>query len=136
VDLIEDVENLLRHHQHPEGDTVTDQTVEETGPAQGESIAEEAEDHVKQLIAWGQRFLSQGLPAVKAKAEGLAAELAALQGNPVVKLLEGLAPEQVQVIAGIVERVVAVVRGAEPEPPAPEAPAEPEAPADGGEQPQ
>jgi hypothetical protein len=34
-------------------------------PAQGESIAKEVEDHVKQLIAWGQRLLSQGLPALK-----------------------------------------------------------------------
>jgi hypothetical protein len=40
-------------------------------------IAEEAEDHVKQVIARGQRFLSPGPPALKTKAEVDVAELKA-----------------------------------------------------------
>jgi hypothetical protein len=142
VDLIEDVENLLRHHQHPEGDTVTDQTVEET-PAQGESIAEEAEDHVKQIIAWGQRFLTQGLPALKTKAEAevteLKAKVAELEASPAVKLLENLLPALAQAVLKIMGEVVAAIGTAVSDVTGPETPAEPDAPAEppaDGEQPQ
>lgn len=139
MDLIEDVEHLIHHH--PEGDTVTEQTTGEAGPAEGETLVEEAEDHVKQIIAWGQRFLAQGLPALKTKAEAevasLQAELAELKANPAVKLLENLLPAQAQAVLEIMGKVVSAIGTAVSDVTGPEAPAEPEAPAGpGSEQPQ
>jgi hypothetical protein len=87
-------------------------------------IAEEAEDHVKQLIAWGQRFLSPA--SLKTKAEADVAELKARvaepEGNPAVKLAENLLPAQAQAVLKIMGEVVAAIGTAVSHVTGPEAP--------------
>lgn len=131
---IREIEQLIHHR--PEGDAMTEQTSEAPKTA-----VEDAEEHVRQMIAWGQRFIDKALPAVTsaaARADDLAEKLAQYEANPAVQIIAKavLDPERAaqlaDVLAGMVKMFGAVEHEAEehePAPPAePEAPAEPESP--------
>jgi hypothetical protein len=138
MNLLEDVERLIHHH--PEGAAVTDTTTETKTPA------EDAEEHVKQMIAWGQRFLSEALPAVStaaAKADELAQKVEQYEANPAVKVIldAALSPDHAQQLAAILDGIVKVFGVVEHEiaehvPAAPAASEVPAAPIVAGGQPQ
>jgi hypothetical protein len=129
--LIDDIENLIRHH--PEGDTaMTDETA-------SPSPIKTVEEHAAQAEAWLRKLIGESLPVVTeaaSKTEELAAEVARWQQNPVVKLLEeaALSPEEYAALTGIVESSLALIGKAAhaveehvdaAEPATPEAPATP-----------
>jgi hypothetical protein len=129
VHPIRDIENIIHHH--PEGDTMTDHAAETT------SVARDAEEHVKQMIAWGQRFIGEALPAVAsaaAKADEYAEKLAAYDANPAVQVIvkAALSPDRADqladVLAGMVKLFGTVEHDIAEHIPAPDQPAEPSAP--------
>jgi hypothetical protein len=142
VTLLADIEKLVHHH--PEGAAVTDQTT--TATAEPENFVADAEEHVKQIMAWGQRFLAEALPAVSgaaAKAQEYAAKLAQYEANPAVKVIldAALSPDHAQQLAAILDGIVKVFGTVEHEiaehiPAAPAAPEVPAAPIVAGGQPQ